>query len=171
MDNPVVVRAVEVGRGLGLVTVRFNFRGVGGSGGTHGHGVAEEADVRAALDHVRRAVPSPAPVILVGYSFGARVAARVAAATPVAGLALIAPPLVATAGGAEPLSVPAGVPVLVVAGDRDEYCPVAALEELRVVQPHAAVRVIEGANHFFFGTLYPLGDALQAWARSVLDRA
>ena len=33
MDNPVVVRVQEVCAGLGLATLRFNFRGVGDSGG------------------------------------------------------------------------------------------------------------------------------------------
>ena len=53
MDNPVVVRAAEVARDLGLATVRFNFRGVGQSTGEHGKGVAERLDVEAALDHLR----------------------------------------------------------------------------------------------------------------------
>jgi alpha/beta superfamily hydrolase len=169
MDNPVVVRAVEVGQGLALVTLRFNFRGVGGSSGTHGEGTAEEGDVRAALDHVAHAIPTSAPVLLVGYSFGARVAARVAATAPVAGVALIAPPLAASTDPG-PLTVPAAVPLLVVAGDRDEYCPRAVLADVATALSHATVRVIEGANHFFFGKLYPLGDTLQTWARSVLDR-
>ena len=45
MDNPVVVRAAEVCADLGLATLRFNFRGVGGSTGTHGRGIAERIDV------------------------------------------------------------------------------------------------------------------------------
>ena len=36
LDNPVVVRIAEVCRAEGLATVRFNFRGVGHSTGTHG---------------------------------------------------------------------------------------------------------------------------------------
>jgi hypothetical protein len=27
------------------------------------------------------------------------------------------------------------------------------------------VRVVEGADHFFFGKLFPLGEAIGAWAR------
>src|SRR5262245_30815594 len=50
MDNPVVVRMQEVCASLGLATLRFNFRGVGGSGGTHANGVGEQDDARAALD-------------------------------------------------------------------------------------------------------------------------
>ena len=50
MENPVVVRAVEVASDLGLATLRFNFRGVGRSTGEHGGGRAEQDDVLAALD-------------------------------------------------------------------------------------------------------------------------
>src|SRR2546422_2610147 len=41
-------------RSLGLATLRFNFRGVGGSSGTHGGGGAEQDDARAALDALSR---------------------------------------------------------------------------------------------------------------------
>jgi uncharacterized protein len=54
MDNPVVVRAQEVCAALGLATLRFNFRGVGGSSGEHGAGVDEQADAGAALDALAR---------------------------------------------------------------------------------------------------------------------
>ena len=47
MENPVVVRVQEVCAALGLATVRFNFRGVGASGGVHGGGVAEREDAAA----------------------------------------------------------------------------------------------------------------------------
>ena len=52
MDNPVVVRVQEVCADLGVATLRFNFRGVGGSGGAHGDGVGEQ-------DDGRRSRPSP----------------------------------------------------------------------------------------------------------------
>src|SRR6266480_5922293 len=55
MDNPVVVRVQEVCAELGLATLRFNFRGVGGSSGTHGGGLGEQDDTRAALDVLARA--------------------------------------------------------------------------------------------------------------------
>ena len=55
MDNPVVVRVQEVCAGLGVATLRFNFRGVGGSGGAHAGGIGEQDDTRAALEALRRA--------------------------------------------------------------------------------------------------------------------
>src|SRR3989442_4630148 len=93
MDNPVVVRVQEVCAGLGLATLRFNFRGVGGSGGTHGGGAGEQEDATAALDTLAKAVGG-APLAIAGYSFGAWIAALVGCRDArTAGLGLIAPPL------------------------------------------------------------------------------
>ena len=87
MENPVVVRAAEVCAALGLTALRFNFRGVGGSTGTHGGGVAERVDVEAAIDHLRGALADDVGVAVVGALVAAHVRRR-----PIAGLCLIAPP-------------------------------------------------------------------------------
>jgi len=96
MDNPVVIRAVEVAQAAGLATLRFNFRGAGGSEGVHDQGGGERDDVCAAVDALAGEIPQGQPLGLGGYSFGAWVAARVAmadGAPALAGLALVAPPL------------------------------------------------------------------------------
>jgi len=165
MDSPVVARIVESCAGRGLATLRFNFRGVGASTGRHDDGRGEQDDVRASLARLQDALGGDGRVALAGYSFGAAVAAAVAATAPVAGLALVAPPLRVT-----DVHLPAGVdgPVLVVAGAEDQYCPADALETLRVSLPAATVIVVEGADHFFFGSLAPLGEAVAAWADALL---
>ena len=165
MDNPVVERIVEACSARGLATLRFNFRGVGASTGRHDEGRGEREDVRASLAHLQGLLGEHARLALAGYSFGAGVAAAVAATVPVAGLALVAPPLRVT--GLEP---PRGVrgPIVVVAGAEDQYCPAPALESLQTTLPNATVIVIEGADHFFFGSLMPLGDALSGWADALL---
>jgi len=174
MDNPVVVRVAEVCRELGLATLRFNFRGVGASTGQHGQGRDERHDVTAALAHFASVLPSGAPLGLAGYSFGAAVAARVAGeraeAPPLTAVALVAPPVAMT--GDEPFAALASLTarLLVVAGDHDEYCPVAALHALGRRLPSAEIKVIEGANHFFFGKLYPLGQAVADWSRALEAR-
>jgi pimeloyl-ACP methyl ester carboxylesterase len=78
-----------------------------------------------------------------------------------AGLALVAPPL-----RVAQIQLPVGLtcPVLIVAGAEDQYCPPTALEAIRAGLPVATVVVIEGADHFFLGSLAPLGDAVGAWA-------
>jgi hypothetical protein len=168
MDNPVVIRAVEVAAQAGLATIRFNFRGVGGSTGTHGGGTAEQEDLQSVLSHLRSALPDGALVLAAGYSFGSVVGAHVAARGGVDALALIAPPV--GVGDYRRLpELPATVPLLVIAGTEDEYCPPDVLERLRAERPGATFRVIEGANHFFFGKLFPLGEALGAWLAPTVE--
>ena len=168
MDNHIVAVAAAACQGAGLATLRFNFRGVGGSSGSHDEGRGEQGDAGAALDHLATLLPVGAPLALAGYSFGAVVAAALAAdGRSLAGLALVAPPLAFP--GRDPLRPPTALrgPLLVVAGSADAYCPPDALERLAKTMPGATVRVIEGADHFFAGTLDPLGEALSAWARQV----
>jgi alpha/beta superfamily hydrolase len=167
MDNPVVTRVAEVAAAAGLATIRFNFRGVGTSTGVHGGGTAEHRDLEAALAHLHSVLPENLPLFVAGYSFGSVVAAHVAAAGGVDALALIAPPI--GVGDYRKLpDLPAGLPTLVAVGTEDDYCPPPALERLRGEQPAATFRVIDGANHFFFGKLYPLGEAFGAWLAPTL---
>jgi alpha/beta superfamily hydrolase len=158
MDNPVVMRAAEVVREVGHATLRFNFRGVGASTGSHDKGAGEQDDVRAAVAALAGHLPPGSPVGVIGYSFGAWTAASAMRPgdTP---LGLIAPPL-----GMFDFQLPTspGGRMLVVAGTRDTYCPVDALHQLARTTG-AEERIIEGADHFFFGKLYPLGEAIRAW--------
>src|SRR5262249_25900972 len=87
-----------------------------------------------------------------------------------AALTLVAPPL--AMAGDEPFARLArrGIPTLIVAGDHDDYCPLPALRALGQRMPSAETRIIEGANHFFFGKLYPLGEAVAAWGRMLEAR-
>jgi uncharacterized protein len=165
MDNPVVDRMVEVCAARRVATLRFNFRGVGASSGRHDQGHGEQDDVRASLTHLQDVLGAGARVSLAGYSFGAAMVAAAASSVPVAGLALVAPPM-----RVADLHRPVGVtgPVVVVAGAEDQYCPPSTIEALRAMLPEATVFVIEGADHFFFGSLMPLGDAISAWADALV---
>jgi alpha/beta superfamily hydrolase len=164
MDSPVVVTAAEACARRGLATLRVNFRGVGASAGAWDEGRGERDDVRAALADLRRRLAPPARVALAGYSFGASMAAAVAAGgEPLAGLALIGPPL-ATPGWQRPGLLAIDGPLLVVAGSEDPYCPRAALATLATEMPGAIVTVIDGADHFFFTGLEALDAALADWA-------
>jgi uncharacterized protein len=161
MDNPVVVRVAEVAREEGVSTLRFNFRGVGRSTGTHGGGDGEREDVVAALAFLHSRLPGQGRLGLAGYSFGAWVAAR-AVSPDVVALALIAPPL--TILDFDGLDAP-GRDILLIAGTRDEYCPVPRFQELASRVPRAQTVILEGADHFFFGKLFPLGEAIRDWTR------
>jgi alpha/beta superfamily hydrolase len=171
MDNPVVVRAVEVCANVGFATLRFNFRGVGRSSGTHDAGRAEQNDVAAALGHLAGVVGPMVPRVLAGYSFGAAVVATLVGTggppEALAGIILIAPPL--AMARTTPWTALASFkgPVLAVAGDADHICPGAELQAFARAVPGATVRTIPGADHFFFGKLYPLGEILATWAETL----
>jgi alpha/beta superfamily hydrolase len=158
MDNPVVIRAAEVTQAAGYATLRFNFRGVGASDGVHDKGRGEQDDVRASVAMLASRLPARSPVGVIGYSFGAWTAARATRPGDTA-LGLIAPPIGMFDFAFLP---PADGRVLLVAGTRDTYCPVEAIHRL-AESTRAEERIIEGADHFFFGKLYPLGEAIGAW--------
>lgn len=161
MDNPVIIRAAEVAQSLGVSTLRFNFRGVGRSTGVHDEGGGEQDDCSAALASLRSRLAPTSPLGLLGYSFGARIAAQVGEGrADLDGLALVAPPLAMYSFD----GLPAGRPLLLVAGSRDPYCPVQDLVKL-AERVGTEPRIIEGADHFFFGKLFPLGTAVEGWLR------
>lgn len=162
MDNNVVWTAVRAFQARRWATLRFNFRGVGRSSGMYGGGQAEAADVVAALAFLM--TRTPGPYYLVGYSFGAYVAAQaLVKGLEAQGGILISPPI-----NFMDLAFLPEVPrlELIVVGDRDELCPLAALKSLlmSLVDQAASrfqttgqqpviprLRVIAGADHFFWG--------------------
>jgi len=148
MFNNVVEAIARAYRSRGYATLRFNFRGTGGSGGTYDEGHGEQADVAAALEYLADAGVRQAD--LAGYSFGAWVCARGAARfSAVNRLVLVAPPVVfldfGDIGPLEKLG-------LVVSGSEDELGPP---ERVRGLLPQwnsrARLAVIEEADHFYFG--------------------
>ena len=146
MDNNVVAALAAACREAGWATLCFNFRGVGDSEGGYGDVTGECDDARAAIGSVRERV-GDVPVVLAGYSFGAMVALRVGADQPaVTRVVAVAPPL-----AMGELSAPRH-PTLVLAGDRDAYCPPAALQTFAAaLSAGGAAQTIAGADHFLAG--------------------
>jgi len=159
LHNKVVHRVASTLHDLGGTTLRFNFRGVGRSAGAFDHGRGELEDARAALAWLRERLPG-APPVVAGFSFGAWVAARLAAGEPaVRRLVLLAPPV---ADADFDVLRGAPVPKLVIQGTGDEICPLEALEPRFATwaEPRRLVK-IEGANHFFDRRLGELAQALR----------
>ena len=158
LHNKVTHRVASVLHGLGAAVLRFNFRGVGKSAGTHDRGVGELEDARVALDYLRERYPG-ARRWAAGFSFGSWVASRLAASEPeIERLILIAPP-VHTQTFEEMRTL--ATPKLVVQGTGDAVC---RLEKLEAVWPEWAepkrLMRVPGASHFFDRQLTELGDAL-----------
>ena len=159
MDNKVVQTLARAYLQCGWRAVRFNFRGVGGSAGTHDEGRGETDDVLAVIGQA--AAPGDA-LAIAGFSFGACVAAQVVARLypdrPIASVVLVGT-------AASRFAVPAIVQnlqarTLAVHGEQDDVVPLAAV--LDWARPQALpVAVVPGGGHFFHGQL-PLLKALVA---------
>lgn len=163
MHNNVVAALAEALSQAGFATLRFNFRGVGRSGGKYGGGEGERADVEAAVTYLlsRHAASR---VIVAGYSFGAMVGLRAGAADPrVHALIGVALPL----GFGDPSFLATSEkPTLLVSGDRDPYAPLPGLHQLFATLPEPkALVTIAGADHFFWGQEYEVAKAAVEFVR------
>ncbi len=162
MDNPIVCAVAGALAAAGCATLRFNFRGVGRSGGAYGGGVGEAEDVEAATRYLIEE-SGVERITLAGYSFGAMMVLRVGVRLPaVDRLIAIAPPLsfftlecVAACGKEK----------LFVVGDRDQYCPVAEFtRQLAMVADPKTHRILPGADHFLYGYEHSVADAVRSFA-------
>ena len=174
LDNKVAQTLARAWLQLGFVSVRPNFRGVGHTAGTHDHGIGETDDLLAVLAHFRAEIAqqiglqsSELPLALAGFSFGAFVAAALAARLRDAGraprhLTLVGPAVVNFALPALREPQPLAERMLVVHGEADEVVPLAAVLDWARPQQQP-VLVAPGSGHFFHGMLTPLKDWVCAW--------
>jgi hypothetical protein len=154
-DHPILwaVRNELAHRGLAVLV--FNFRGVMGSEGTYGGGHFEIRDTRAAIGRIREEAPD-LPTVVCGWSFGASVALREALDDDrVAALALIGLPL--QPGDVELPALPEAttlgalrVPALLLAGERDEFCPSQDLRAFGERLPAAQVEILADTDHYLW---------------------
>ena len=160
MATPVVTEVATAVELSGYASLRFNWRGVGGSAGVpSGETSVADVDYQAALDFVIDGAPGK--VMACGYSWGALAAARVAAASPrVKRMILVAPPAAMLAADALAAN---GGPVLVLAGDRDDFVPLAPLREALEPIENVSLTVIPGADHFFMSGLGEISSAIREW--------
>lgn len=159
MTNKVVQTIARACVQSGWRAVRFNFRGVGASGGAYDEGRGEADDMQAVID---QAAPAGQTLALAGFSFGAYVACRVMAALH-AGRPIARAVLVGTA--ASRFAVPAlpqalHADTLLVHGEQDETVPLAAVMDWARPQ-RLPITVVPGGEHFFHGQL-PLLKSLIA---------
>ena len=153
LDNKVVYTLARVCVELGVPSIRFNFRGVGGSAGSYDEGRGETADALAVIAYGRERWPGAA-LWLAGFSFGGAVAVRAAAQAGPERLVTVAPGITRVA--MEGVDSPA-CPWLIVQGDADDVIePAAVLDWAGRQATPAVVRMLPGAGHFFHGRLHEL---------------
>jgi alpha/beta superfamily hydrolase len=157
MNNNVVMAAWDTALAEGSSVIRFNFRGVGRSGGSFDEGNGEISDIAAVVQFVNR------PVIIIGYSFGAWVAARymkrLENALP---CFFISPPT-----GMFAFPSMKQDRVWAVTGDLDQFCSIPVLENL---MDASRLAVVKEVDHFWFGDEGLLKEHLSAtWEELVQE--
>lgn len=163
MVNNVIQAAASALVSRAIAALAFNFRGVGGSEGSYGGGIAEQDDVRAALGWlVSQPEVDSDRVGLLGYSFGAAVALPVGCADGrVKAMALISLPLEQSQVS---LLQGCSKPKLILCGSNDF---VVSLEQVELLRSRAAepkqFELIDGADHFWWGYEGVLADRVAAF--------
>jgi alpha/beta superfamily hydrolase len=132
----------------GIACLRFNFRGVEGSEGSHGGGEEERHDAQAAVDTMVAEVGASVALALIGWSFGADVALSVSDHR-LRGWVGIAPPL--RFGNAVHAVAHDPRPKLLVLAAHDEFREPAEIQREVAGWTSTRVEVIPGASHFFVG--------------------
>lgn len=163
MHNKVVYRAAAGLVEAGLVTLRFNFRGVGASTGAHDDGEGEKQDVLDALAYLIENYPER-EITFAGFSFGSRIGTETLMEDDrVARLISLGTPV-----NKYDFSYLKNVrkPILFVHGDSDEFGTIEGLESLfSGVSPSVDKKMIvfENCGHFFDDHLDELKNAVRDW--------
>ena len=168
MHNKVVYQTAKTIHRFGLPVVRFNFRGVGLSEGTHDNGLGEKDDVQAVIDFLAEKFPG-VPLLVAGFSFGSWVGLRAgcgdARVSELIGLGL-------PVGDLESRSFSyldqCDKPKLLVSGEFDRFGPPKKLRAMveqfpAHVQENTRVAIVAGGDHFFAGHLLELDRAIAEW--------
>jgi hypothetical protein len=160
MHNGVVVTIARALAARGVAALRFNFRGVGASGGQHDDGHGERLDLLGALDWlVAQPEVDPEHISLVGYSFGASISLACAIGEPRV-TAVAAVSFVAEAFGVEALRS-LTQPKLFVVGQEDQLTSPQRLSQLvGELPPPKELRLVAGADHFWYGAERQVADVV-----------
>jgi alpha/beta superfamily hydrolase len=168
MHNKVVYQTAKTIHRFGLPVVRFNFRGVGLSEGTHDKGVGEKDDVLAVIDFLAEEYPG-VPLLVAGFSFGSWVGLRAGCGDArVAELIGLGLPVGDLDSRSFSFLDSCDKPKLLVSGEFDRFGP---QEKLRAmveqfpprVQENTTVAIVAGGDHFFAGHLPELDRTLAVW--------
>ncbi len=154
MDNKVVQTLARAFIQCGWTAVRFNFRGVGASAGSHDEGRGELEDLLAVVEHASPSGEAAGAIALAGFSFGAFVTThafeRLRASRNIEKLVLIGTSV--SRAPAAPVDQAAHAKTLVVHGEQDDTVLLSAVMDW--ARPQALpVTVVPGGGHFFHGQL------------------
>ena len=166
MGNKVVYTASRSFAGLGILSFRFNFRGVGESEGAYAEGQGEQQDLVAVVNWVQRELPE-CKLLLAGFSFGAYISAMQAKSLSADMLVSIAPPIgrIEYKGFAPP-----NCPWLVVQGDEDELVDADQVEDwVNGLDQSPELHRLPETTHFFHRKLVNLRRIVEQFTIKSLE--
>lgn len=170
MHNKVVFRTAAGLLDAGLITLRFNFRGVGASDGEH-DGEKEREDVTDALNYLSENYPGQ-PITLAGFSFGSRMGTEVGMKDErVVRMISVGTPV--DKYNDFDYLVNLRKPILFVHGDADEFGALENVEKLveKVAENTDAELIsFENCGHFFDEHLNELRDAVKNWTLRQMEK-
>jgi len=149
MNQMIVESTQKVFAAKKISTLRFNFRGVGRSSGTHDKGIGEQDDLIAVMHYLQSRGVSK--IDIVGYSFGAWILALASSKISYNRGWLIAPPVCFL-----DFSSITEVPGLahIIAGTADDFAPPKMIHSfLPKWKTKAKIHTIVGASHMFHENL------------------
>jgi alpha/beta superfamily hydrolase len=149
MDNVIVTGLAKALVNKDIVSLIFNFRGVGQSQGTYGEGIAEQDDITAAIDWLtKQSVVDKERVGLAGYSFGGGVSIPIACADKrIKALALISPVIT---DYTVDLLAGCNIPKIFITGENDDVIPSSIVEAAynSSAEPKQFM-IVPNADHFW----------------------
>ncbi len=158
MHNKVIYSIAMALNQIGFATIRFNFRGVGRSSGSFNHGIGEQRDVEAVMDHFDKLYPEAIKVI-GGFSFGSKVG-LMAATRDDRVMAVLGAGVTVDVADFSFLN-DYERPKLIVQGSLDQYGqPDSVREWFRQLRDPKKLVFIENAVHLFDGKLTELKGAI-----------
>jgi alpha/beta superfamily hydrolase len=154
MHNKVVHRIARALRSTGAAVLRFNYRGVNLSEGAYSHGEGELDDARAALAYLRARYPD-LPFTIAGFSFGSRIALRLACQN--IGARRVIAVGYPTSYKDNAFLGTCTVPRIFIHSTHDEYGPLDQWRALIASLPEPKQKIeIEARDHFFADALEKL---------------
>jgi len=160
MHTRVVYRTARGLRTAGAVVLRFNYRGVFPSEGVYDNGIGEIEDARVCLQFLRERYPN-LPFAIAGFSFGSRIALKLAVEYPQATKVI-------------PIGYPTkypdreyindiAIPKVFIHSTNDEHGPRPDFEAFFASLPEPKqVKWVEAKDHFF-------ADNLEAFEEAVIE--
>ena len=159
LSNKVAYTLASIALKHGLVSARFNFRGVGRSQGEHDHGRGETQDCLAVVDWLRARLPGT-PLLLSGFSFGAFVTLAAAQHARPAALVSVGLPFGRYFDDAPNPPHP-GCPWIALHSRDDDVVDYGETAVILAAYAPPPERVtFDGAGHFFHGRLQDIQDAV-----------